>query len=185
MSTKTEKAALRQYLLKKRDGISFELKKISSQKIHQKLKENKLFNDAKKIACYYSIGSEVMTTQLINDIMKTKSISLPKIVDDKLVFKQITNLEKLERGPYEIMEPRDDYETVDDHDIIIVPTIGITRFGDRLGYGFGYYDRYLSGTNTKTISLTFAQQIIKSIPNTENDVKIDWIISEEESFGTK
>ncbi len=185
MSTKTEKAALRQYLLKKRDGISFELKKISSQKIHQKLKENKLFNDAKKIACYYSIGSEVMTTQLINDIIKTKSISLPKIVDDKLLFKQITSLEKLERGPYEIMEPRDDYETVDDHDIIIVPTIGITRFGDRLGYGFGYYDRYLSGTDAKTISLTFAQQIIKSIPNTENDVKIDWIISEEESFGTK
>ena len=165
--------------------MSFELKKILSQKIHQKLKENEIFNDAKKIACYYSIGSEVMTTELINELVKIKTVSLPKIVNDKLVFKKITNLEKLEKGPYEIMEPRDDYEEANDHDIIIVPTIGITRMGDRLGYGFGYYDRYLSGTNAKTISLTFAQQIVKSIPNTENDVKIDWIITEEELFGTK
>ena len=86
MSTKTEKAALRQHLLKKRDDMSFELKKISSQKIHQKLKESKLFNDAKKIACYYSIGSEVMTTELIIDIMKTKEISLPRIINDNLLF---------------------------------------------------------------------------------------------------
>ena len=83
------------------------------------------------------------------------------------------------------MEPRDDYETVSNNDLIIVPTIGITRLGDRLGYGFGYYDRCLSEIDVKTISLTFAQQIVKSIPNTKNDVKIDWIITEEESFGTK
>ena len=117
--------------------------------------------------------------------MKTKEISLPRIVNDEIVFKKITSLEKLENGPYDIMEPRDDYETVNNNDLIIVPTIGITRLGDRLGYGFGYYDRYLAGTDAKTISLTFAQQIVKSIPNMENDVKIDWIITEEESFGTK
>ena len=185
MSTKTEKAALRQHLLKKRDDMSFELKKISSQKIHQKLKESKLFNDANKIACYYSIGSEVMTTELIMDIMKTKEISLPRIINDNLLFKKINSLEKLENGPYDIMEPRDDYETVNNNDLIIVPTIGITRLGDRLGYGFGYYDRYLAGIDAKTITLTFAQQIVKSIPNMEYDVKIDWIITEDESFGTK
>ena len=165
--------------------MSFELKKISSQKIHQKLMESEFFNDAKKIACYYSMGSEVMTIDLISEIMKTKEISLPRIINDNLVFKKVTNLEKLESGQYEIMEPRDDYETMDNHDIIIVPAIGITRLGDRLGYGFGYYDRYLAGKNVKTISLVFAQQIVKSIPNTENDVKIDQIITEEESFGTK
>jgi len=119
------------------------------------------------------------------DIMKTKEISLPRIINDNLLFKKITSLEKLENGPYDIMEPRDDYETVNNNDLIIVPTIGITRLGDRLGYGFGYYDRYLAGIDAKTIALTFAQQIVKSIPNTENDVKIDWIITEEESFGTK
>ena len=165
--------------------MSFELKKISSQKIHLKLKDSVLFNQAKKIACYYSIGSEVMTTEMITDIMKSKEISLPRIVNDELVFKKITSLDKLEHGPYDIMEPRDDYETMNEHDLIIVPTIGITRFGDRLGYGFGYYDRYLTGINVKTISLTFAQQIVRSIPNTENDVKIDWIITENESFATK
>ena len=83
------------------------------------------------------------------------------------------------------MEPRDDYETVNNNELIIVPTIGITRLGDRLGYGFGYYDRYLAGIDAKTIALTFAQQIVKSIPNMENDVKIDWIMTEDESFGTK
>ena len=165
--------------------MSFELKKISSQKIHLKLKNSVLFNQAKKIACYYSIGSEVMTSEIIIDIMKTKEISLPRIVNDKLVFKKITSLRKLENGPYDIMEPRDDYDTVNDHDIVIVPTVGITRCGDRLGYGFGFYDRYLANTTAKTISLTFSQQIVKSIPNTESDVKIDWIITEEESFGTK
>ena len=82
------------------------------------------------------------------------------------------------------MEPHDNCETVNEPDLIIVPSIAITRLGDRLGYGHGYYDRYLEKTSSKTLTLTFAQQIIKSIPTTENDIKIDWIVTEDESFQT-
>ena len=164
--------------------MSFELKKILSQKIHQNLKQSSIFNDAKRIAFYYSIGSEVMTKEMVSESMKTKEVSLPKIIDGQLKFKKITDLKKLENGPYDIMEPHDNCETVNEHDLIIVPSIAITRLGDRLGYGHGYYDRYLEKTDSKTLTLAFAQQIIKSIPTTENDIKIDWIVTEDESFQT-
>jgi len=67
---------------------------------------------------------------------------------------------------------------------VLVPTIGIDRNGLRLGYGYGFYDRFLSKNNVATIALTYAKQIIKSIPHLDNDVKIDWVVTEDEFFKT-
>ena len=82
------------------------------------------------------------------------------------------------------MEPKDSCPIADDFDIMLVPTVGITRAGVRLGYGHGFYDRYLSTSNTKTISLTFSKQVVKSIPSSDNDKIINWIVTEDETIDT-
>jgi 5-formyltetrahydrofolate cyclo-ligase len=65
-------------------------------------------------------------------------------------------------------------------DCILIPTIGISRSGDRLGYGKGYYDKFLSSIDAVKISLTYSKQIVKSVPTESHDIKIDLIITEDE-----
>ena len=67
-------------------------------------------------------------------------------------------------------------------DCILIPTVGVSKLGTRLGYGKGYYDRFLSSTNAVKISLTYSKQIVKSIPSDSHDVRIDWIVTEDENI---
>ena len=64
---------------------------------------------------------------------------------------------------------------------MLIPTVGVSTSGIRLGYGKGYYDRFLSSTNAVKISLTYSKQIVKSIPSESHDIKIDWIITEDKT----
>ncbi len=183
MSVSTEKSALRKYLLEKRDSTSAELREIASMQIHENLKKNAIFTNAQNIACYFPIGSEVDTHDIMLDILKQgKNLLLPRIIDDDIEFYIISNLEKLEKGNFEIMEPKDNCEKAKKIDCILIPTVGVSKLGVRLGYGMGYYDRFLSSTDAVKISLTYSKQIIKSIPSDSHDVKIDWIITEDENI---
>ena len=61
-------------------------------------------------------------------------------------------------------------------------TIAVSKSGVRLGYGNGYYDKFLSSTDAVKISLTYSKQIVKSIPADSHDIKIDWIVTEDENI---
>jgi len=181
-----QKIALRKHLLEKRDEISAELRDILSENIHQNLKHISSYTDSQKIACYFPIGSEVNTSGIMHDILdQNKCLLLPKVVNGNLIFYNVPNLEKLEKGDFDIMEPRDDYKKAEKIDCILVPTVAISKSGIRLGYGKGYYDRFLSTTNAVKISLTYSKQIIKSIPNDTHDIKMDWIVTEDEVIKTR
>ena len=185
METSTEKASLRKVLLEKRDGTSYDFIKLASQKIHNRLKQIEVFRRANKIACYYPIGSEVLTQDIMQELLGDgKEVFLPKVVGDNLSFRKIGGLKDLEKGEFGIMEPKENCSEANEIDIVLVPTVGITKSGVRLGYGHGYYDRFLLESNAKTISLTYSKQIVKSIPFFEKDVKIDWIVTEEKSIET-
>ena len=113
-----------------------------------------------------------------------KEISLPKVIGENLSFRKITGLKDLEKGSFGIMEQKDSCIEIKNIDVILVPTVGITKNGIRLGYGHGYYDRFLSESKSKSIALTYSKQIVKSIPFSEKDMKIDWIVTEEKSIET-
>ncbi len=186
MSVSIQKAALRKNLLERRDETSADLRDISSRKIHQNLKQIDAYDTSQNIACYFPIGSEVNTQEVMLDILeKGKNLLLPRITKNDIVFHTVTNLEKLEKGDFDIMEPRDDYKKAEKIDSILVPTIAISKSGIRLGYGKGYYDRFLSTTKAVKISLTYSKQIIKSIPNDTHDIKMDWIVTEDEVIKTR
>ena len=97
----------------------------------------------------------------------------------ELIKTAMDYLEKLEKGNFEIMEPKDSCKKAEKIDCVLIPTVGISKSGVRLGYGKGYYDRFLSLIDAVKISLTYSKQIVKSIPNDSHDVKIDWIITED------
>lgn len=181
-----EKKSLRKVLLEKRDSTSSDLRKIQSEKILKNLLKISAYKDAKSVASYYPIGSEVLTQDIMLDVLSGgKKLYLPKVKDENLVFKRVKEFENLERGSYGIMEPKDECETSNEFDVVLVPTVGISPDGVRLGYGYGYYDRFLSKIDSVSISLTYEKQIVKRIPKTGDDVLIDWIVTEKRYFKTK
>jgi len=182
LSVNIQKAALRKHLLEKRDATSAELRDILSERIHQNIKQISSFTNSQNIACYFPIGSEVDTHVIMLDILKhDKNLLLPRIVNNNLGFYIVPNLEKLERGSFEIMEPKDSCKKAEKIDCVLIPTVGVSKSGIRLGYGKGYYDRFLSLIDAVKISLTYSKQIVKSIPNDSHDVKMDWIVTEDEN----
>lgn len=185
MKTDKEKAALRKFLLENRDAISYDLIKISSKQIHDRLRQLDVFNDATSIAGYYPIGSEVQTQDIMQEmISEGKILSLPKVVGENIEFRRVSDFGNLEKTGFGIMEPKDKCPLTEDIDVVLVPTVGITRKGIRLGYGYGYYDRFLSKSKAKSISLTYSKQIVKSIPQSDSDVKVRWIVTENEIIDT-
>ncbi len=170
-------------LLERRDSTSFDLMQILSEKIHSRLRKISEFSNANSIGCYYSIGSEVQTRPIIEEILsQKKQVSLPKITDDTLVFRLVKDFTKLEKGSFGVMEPKDDWPEEKSFDVIIIPAVGLANNGVRLGYGHGYYDKFLADKSVTKIALTYSKQIIKSIPYSDHDIKMDWIISENESL---
>ena len=77
------------------------------------------------------------------------------------------------------MEPKDRCEVVKNLDAVIVPAIALSKDGYRLGYGFGYYDRYLHGKKSTKIALSYAKQIVKSFPHDDHDIKMNFIVTED------
>jgi 5-formyltetrahydrofolate cyclo-ligase len=167
-------------LLERRDATSFDLMKIASEKIHKKLRKTQIFHDAKKIGAYYPIGSEVLTQDIMQEILSIgKELYLPKMIEDEIEFRKITDFSCLEKGNFDIMEPKDDCPVNNNLDLLLVPTVGISQDGVRLGYGHGFYDKFLSKNKIETISLIWEKQVIKKIPRSDHDVIMNWILTED------
>ena len=178
-----KKKSLRELLLERRDNTSFDLLKIASKKIQKRINKVYAFKDAQKIGLYYPIGSEILTQDIIQELIsKGKEVFLPKVIGENMEFRKIEDFRSLEIGNCDIMEPKEGCKVDNNLDIIVVPTVGISPTGVRLGYGHGFYDKFLTKKEVITISLTLEKQIIKNIPKSEHDINMDWIITEDRMF---
>ncbi|MEW6042637.1 MAG: 5-formyltetrahydrofolate cyclo-ligase [Thermoproteota archaeon] len=181
MKENNEKSSLRKLLLGKRDSLSADFIDIASKKIQKNLKKVQEYQAAKTVAAYYSIGSEVRTHDILQDILSNgKTLALPRVEDDHLVFCKVLRFEDLEKGEFGIMEPKQNCPQIDEFDVILVPAIAMTKGGQRLGYGRGYYDRFLADRKSSTIALTYSRFVVKNIPSSKNDVVIQWVVTEDD-----
>ena len=181
MSQTVEKARLRKQLLDQRESLSLDYIKIASGKIRDNLRKIDHYRSAQSIGGYFAIGSEVRTQDILQEILNAgKELALPRVEKKDLVFKKISSFSDLEIGNFSIMEPKERCETVKKLDVVLVPAIALTREGYRLGYGFGYYDRYLHGKHSKNIALSYYKQVVKSIPHEDHDVRMYCIATEYE-----
>jgi 5-formyltetrahydrofolate cyclo-ligase len=180
-----EKSSLRKLLLGRRDNLSADFMKIASKQIQKNLKKIEAYREAQTIASYYSIGSEVRTQDIMQEIISNgKTLALPKVDGDELVFYNVKKFEDLEKGEFGIMEPKENCPVVDKFDIILVPAVAMTRAGLRLGYGRGFYDRFLSDKNITSVALTYSKLVVKHIPKSNNDVPIHWVVTEDDVIKT-
>lgn len=186
------KAALRENILKKRNALSNEEIVKRSQEIFRKVGQLECFHKAEVVMAYMNFGSEVRTEDFIRMCIKTgRRVLIPLIVkkagERYLVPCEINDPEKdVDVGTYGIREPRCGAKPFEDYgsiDLIIVPGLVFGRDMYRIGYGKGYYDRFLTAmgqTKCLKIGVCFCLQLVETIPAQAHDVPLDIIVTEEE-----
>ena len=176
----SEKEELRKRFIKIRNDLLG--KDSKSLIVFNKIIEDKDFKNAKRVALYKSLKSEVNTDYLIDYLLNNKKeVLLPRVVFDDIVFLKYSKGDILEKSKFGVMEPVYNIANLFEKnsiDLIIVPGVSFTSDGNRLGFGKGYYDRYLNGCNIKTIGICFKEQICDYIPVDKNDYKVDKVITD-------
>jgi len=154
---------------------------IRSQEVLSVLEITGAFQDAKTIFIYNNLQDEVQTFGFIQKWSDKKNFYLPAVVGNDIAFRKYISSVKFEQSPLGIMEPEgDDFIEYKKVDLIIVPGVAFDRNKNRLGRGRGYYDRFLSKLKSPKIGICFEFQLLDNIPNDENDIKMDYIVSENE-----
>lgn len=156
-----------------------------SEEIARRLFNSDIYKSAKRVFSYYSINNEVDTSDINRIILKDKKkLALPVCIDDyNLEFHQIDDLTQVERGVLNIPIPKKKNKIVpQSYDIMLMPGILFSKTGYRIGYGKGYYDRYLSDKKIFKIGLTYDNLLIDDINHSEFDVKADYIITQTRNF---
>ena len=187
------KKVLRKKLLKKRDRIDPEEKKIKEAAIRKRFYASAAFKNAKCILLYASFRSEVDTLPCIkHSLGLNKVVVLPRVEKrtGRLKLFQIQAIDDLQPGYMGIPEPlamKSREKRLRDIDMVIVPGAGFDTSGNRLGYGAGYYDKLLSnpGKHAITAALAFEEQIARKVPGEKHDIRMDKIITEKRTVNCR
>lgn len=152
---------------------------IKNDIIYHKIINDKDIIKCKKLMLYYSINSEVDTIKIINYFINKKEIYLPRCNNNEMEFYKLNSINDLKSGMFNIMEPiSNEYITTYDDTICIVPGICFDLNNYRIGYGRGYYDKYLHNKNIDTIGITYSDTLIENIEYDDNDIKLRRVISD-------
>lgn len=147
---------------------------------------SRLYKNAEEILCYFSTGSEIDTMQIINAVFKDgKRLYLPKCTDlnGNMDFYLVKSLDTLITGSYGITEPDPSLSSraVCFHNAVcIVPALSFDRFGFRLGYGKGYYDRFLEKFTNISVGLCYNELMSDKLPAESYDQPVDYIFTQSE-----
>lgn len=171
--------------LKKLDKSTYEQ---HSFEIVRKLYQLPVWKESDTVALTISRSPEVDTWQIIRSgWLEGKRIVVPKCIPQtkQMVFRQITSFTQLESVYFGLYEPKEDVTTEvsgQEIDLMIVPGVAFNRQGYRIGFGGGYYDRYLQHFNGQTLSLAFSLQLRDELPIEKHDIPVKAIITEKELF---
>jgi 5-formyltetrahydrofolate cyclo-ligase len=149
-----------------------------SKRVQEFVINSKEFKSAKVIGAYYAFGSEVKTDLIIEKAKALgKKVALPSVEGESLAFYELSSGKYLVKGRFGIMEPLP-YGPVDKMDLLVVPGIAFDKKGYRLGYGKGYYDKFLAKKDLFSIGLAYSFQLIESLPKGEYDKRLDAVATE-------
>ncbi|MCD8038854.1 MAG: 5-formyltetrahydrofolate cyclo-ligase [Lachnospiraceae bacterium] len=187
MSMET-KAEIRKRILEVRKGLTDEEAAQKSEAIVQRVLKTPEYMESDNILLYADYNHEVATRAIFEDaIMRRKRVYFPKSdrLTNTMSFYQTISLAQLQRGFMGIPEPPEDmrlcYKLKPNEDtLVIIPGVAFDTAGFRLGYGRGFYDRFLSQKRRlSTMALAYACQIVDELPHEAHDIKMDKIVTEE------
>lgn len=194
MMIEEEKQVFRKRALKRRAEITNRQEK--SVQIAKNLFATQMYQNADMIFAYMAYRSEAETMPVLEQAFAAhKCVAVPRVLlsdakqeNGTMVFCHIASLGDCVKGAYGILEPREDCPVVqpDENSLILVPGCAFTRNGLRMGYGGGYYDRYLQlHPKTVTIGYAFEEQIYDAIPSEEYDRQLDFVVTQKKCYAAE
>ena len=136
--------------------------------------------EAKTVCVYMSTGNEIDTTEIIRYCKENgKRLAAPRVNGDTMEFYYFTDETDMKQGAYDIWEPTGTEAVEDEESLVIMPGVAFDLSCNRIGYGKGYYDRYLSAhPHMKKVALAYDFQIVGRIKREVHDVRPDVVVTE-------
>ncbi len=181
------KELLRKELLHKRNALSLKETETKSNAIFLKIIKAKEYLSAKTIMFYVAKGNEVSTTKIIQHALEhKKNVCVPKVDITKHILHaiEIKALDgELQKGHFGIHEPLFEEKKVmhlNNIDLIVIPGIAFDMKGHRLGWGKGYYDKFLEKHGKiHKVGLAFEFQLLQELPRDKHDIPVNMVVTEE------
>ena len=182
-NVKDVKRKLRNQYKQYRLALSADVKADYDKKICEALMQLVSFKYSDTILMYAPLEGEIDVMPIAERALELgKRVAFPLCVEEprNLDFKYVSSLDELKSGSYSIAEPTEDMESVTDlsRSICIIPGIVFDKEGYRVGYGKGYYDRFLAVYDGTKFGLAYSECILDSVPRGRFDRHVDILISE-------
>ena len=178
------KSELRKQVLHEMKAISQEQKPAIDQALTERLLHHPFYQEAKVIATYLSFPHEFQTQELIEQVLKDgKKVLIPKTYPKGRMEFVVYNPQQLVKTSFGLLEPQGELEVVEASqiDLIHVPGLAFTTEGCRIGYGGGYYDRYLEHFTGHTLSTVYHYQVQDFIPE-NHDIPVQEVLIDERNL---
>lgn len=182
-----DKKMARAYVREQKRKMSQEDIQEKSMCIQNRIYEEIVFQKAEVLYCYVSYNQEVMTKPLIHRALEVgKRVAVPKVVGQEMEFFYLNSLDELAPGYQGIEEPTCESIAREEEALMILPGLAFDQTGNRVGYGGGFYDRYLEkhkDTKFTRLAVAFDFQVVDHLEVEMCDQKVDGIITEKRRIG--
>lgn len=184
MEYKTKKCDIRRRILQERDSLGAEARKTGDTLLTERILGHQWFYRSEYLLCYANYGSEISTMDIMREALKAgKKVYVPKVLGDrepKMDFFRIEALEDLAAGYKGIPEPPGITEIYAysperaEQSFMLMPGVAFDSFRNRIGYGKGFYDRFLADKEQlqlRTIAVGYRCQLLDELPAGRMDIR--------------
>ena len=178
------KAELRKQVLQEMKALSQEQKQAMDRVLTERFLKHPFYQEAKVIATYLSFPHEFQTQELIEQALKDgKKVLIPKTYPKGRMEFVVYNPQQLAKTSFGLLEPQGDLEVVEPSqiDLIHVPGLAFTTEGYRIGYGGGYYDRYVEHFAGHTMSTIYPCQV-QEFNSEDHDIAVQEVLIDERNL---
>ncbi len=185
---KPKKSDIRSRLLEMREQLGDGEVRQAGEAVTRRLTETDFYQRATCFSCYVSVRNEVNTHTLIRFAIEAgKRVAVPVLTSERgeMIHREIDSLENLEPNPLGLLEPPEGagaHVLPEAFDLIVVPVVAFDRRGYRIGFGGGYYDRFLAGTSALKVGLAYDFQRLDEVPSGPQDQRLDRVFTETKTY---
>lgn len=180
-----DKKAFRKAMLAKRDAIPYENRIEADKFRNERIRSWEVYQNAELLLFYVSYRSEADTLQLMKEALKEgRKVAVPKVIGTDMLFYRITEFSQLIEGYKGILEPDTERceavtSALPKHTLLFVPGCAFNEKGGRMGYGGGFYDRFMEKyPDVLKVALAYEEQLVEKVPREAHDKPVDVIVTE-------
>ena len=173
-----DKKALRSAIRQQKRAMTEEEICMRSEKLAQLFLASEAYQNAKSIYGYLPYNQEVRTTPMLRQAqLDGKRVAVPKCYGDEMRFIWLDDLSRVEKGYANIPEPIDDGPIADDPTaLVLMPGLAFDPQGHRIGYGGGFYDKFLAKEMHPTLALCYDFQMLDHLETEQFDIPVDTVL---------